>query len=158
MPARSITVALNCDKFISVNDRLRKGGRGRNGRIPLTYAAEKEMSQLRRSLELSGVPEGAMSGGKYYTVSLVFYLKENLSRRDLDNLIKTVFDVVGPYFGFDDRNIISYKASKRQIKYPKGYPEPIEWLVLTVTDTDKQKSDLVINKEDFDKLILNKGE
>ena len=157
VPSRSLTVALNCEKFISVNDRLRKGGRGKNGRIPLTHAAGKEMGQLYDSLVASGLEQGCMKGGKYYTISLVFYLKESVGRRDLDNLIKTVFDVITPYFGFDDRNIISYKAAKRLIKYPKDYPNPLERLVVTVTDTDKQRADLEISYEDFMKS-LGKGE
>lgn len=137
---------INCDELVSVNRRLAKGGkRGKH----LSPPVQREIAQLTKSLEDRGIQRNSVDPNKFYTISLIFYLKGSIFRRDLDNMVKIVIDAITPYLGFNDNKIISYRLAKRQIKYPEDYQNPKEWVYLEVTETDKSRDDLQTSFEDF---------
>lgn len=103
---------ISCDKLISVNKRL-WGSRSRGMRHSPEY--ELEQKQLIESLESNNIKRDCLGNDHLYSLTYVLYLKENISRRDTDNLIKSVTDVISNYLGFNDNKIVSYQFSKRQI-------------------------------------------
>ena len=144
---------LICDKFISVNRRL---GKMKNGKMYLSPEYALEEQQLMQSLENSGLVRNSLDNSCFYALSLVFYLKENIARRDADNLVKNPVDCISRYLGFNDNRIISYKICKRALSdLPEGEPQ-IEYLYFEIEKVYKKKEDLTIPYEEFREFVRKK--
>lgn len=119
--------------------------------ISQDYIAEE--NQLVESLVNSGLVRGSLSNDCLYSLSIVFYLKENLGRRDLDNMLKAPVDVLSKYLGFNDNRIISYKVCKRMISdVPDDEPD-LEWMYFCIEKVYKKPKDLTIKFDDFKDFI-----
>lgn len=147
----SIRGFLCCEKFISVNSMF-LNKRGHNGRRAHSPEYEKELRELRASLEDTKLVQGCLSEGKkksLLSVSLVFYLKENLGKRDLDNLIKAVMDSISEYLGFNDNRVISYKTCKRMLTDFPEKEQEMEWVYFEITKSSRTYRDLNIPYSEF---------
>lgn len=124
-----------------------KGGKRR--KTPECY---EEIDTLNQSLEDAGFVRNSLDNDHYYSLSLVFYLKDGFGRRDVDNMLKVVVDVLSRYFGFNDNRVISYKHCKRQIvNFEDEYPR--EYLYFTIEQVARQKSELEIDYKDFQEWV-----
>lgn len=109
---------LRCDAFISENKRLMNIRRSRCKVLTPEY--RKERDQLNQCLsEIDPSPDPV--GTSLVSLSLDFYLNHRFSVRDVDNLLKGVVDVIAPYYGFNDKQIIEYHV--RKFKSDKEYEE-----------------------------------
>ena len=138
---------LQCTDFISINKRLDPGGkRGKH----LSAACVREMKELEDSLERIGIVKGCLNSDKrLYGISYVFYLKANVLRRDIDNLVKTPTDVITRYLGINDSRIISYKICKRMlVEYPPNVPRK-EYLVFELERMPRTPEELKVSFKDF---------
>jgi hypothetical protein len=104
---------------------------------------ERELKQLDHSLSLTGIPRKSFDNNSFYSISLVFLLKDNFKRRDTDNLLKAVIDALTRYLGFDDNKIISHLACKRYLSFPKGM-EKKEFVIFEVQKLTKNLDDFVV--------------
>lgn len=141
----ALRVFLSCDKLCSVNKRL-WGSASRGMRHSWDY--EHQQQQLRQSLVDNGVLENLLDGKHLYSVTYVFYLKDNISRRDTDNLMKGVTDVLSKYLGFNDNKIISYKVSKRQVE-----DSDKEYVLVEVEEIEGWWDSLKIKLEEFVEFV-----
>ena len=140
-----LKTCLECDKLISVNKRL-WGSATRGMRHSWDY--EHEQSQLRESLKRHGIQEGCLGNSSLYSVIYALYLKENISRRDTDNLIKSVTDVLSKYLGFNDNKIVSYRFSKREVRDAEK-----EHVLVIIEKMDGWWDDLRMTKEEFEGFL-----
>jgi len=156
---KTLKAFLSCDKLISVNKRL-WGSSSRGMRHSDEY--ERECNQLRASLRDSGVEEGSMGNDHLYSVTYVLYLKDNISRRDTDNLVKCITDVLSKYLGFNDNKLISYRFSKRMlVEYPEGEPfKEYVYVKLEQVDGwfDRLKIKFVEFRNFMEKILRNEAE
>lgn len=138
---------LQCTDFISINKRLDPGGK--HGKH-LSAACVREMEELNKSLERIGIVKGCLSSDKsLYGISYVFYLKTNVLKRDIDNLVKTPTDVITRYLGINDSRIISYKLCKRMlVNYPPDIPQK-EYLVFELERMPRTIENLKVFFKDF---------
>ena len=130
------------------------------GHRPHSPEYEKELRQLRDSLINSGLTEGCLAEGKkksLLSISLVFYFKENIGLRDLDNVVKAVVDALSAYFGFNDNRIISYKACKRMITDFPDNGTKCEWVYFKIEKSSRKFQDLKIPYEDFSEFLKQEG-
>lgn len=109
---------LRCNTFISENKRLENIKHSRRKMLTAEYRLERD--QLNQCLkEIDPNPE--VFGDSLISISLDFYLNHRYTVRDVDNLLKGVVDVLSPYYGFNDRQIIEYHI--RKFESSKDYEE-----------------------------------
>ena len=124
-----------------------------NGKMYLSPEYRQEEQDLWKSLENSGLTQGCLDNSCLYSLSIVFYLKENLIKRDTDNALKAPIDVLSKYLGFNDNRIVSIKTCKRMISdIPEGEPN-LEWMYFCIEKVFKKPKDLTIKFDDFKEFI-----
>ena len=149
MSSKVLRVILSCDKLTSVNNRL-WGSKNKGMRHSWDY--EHEQQQLFQELDNQQIPKNCLDPKKLYSFTYVFYFKQNIERRDTDNFLKCVTDVLSKHLGFNDNKIVSYKISKRQLIDFGENPQK-EYVLVEIEEVDGWWDKLKIKFDDFKEFV-----